>query len=211
RGTYLQGIQERFPNLDVSNFSDFDILTLAGAAYAGPLEEINKWLARELHTAAAFMGSRERVMSTSKDALDQETDITGAKPKPNDPDVKLCAVGGSDYLMRIWPGSTKAREWCLDFVHAATREPVNSPFTFKLWTVVSSGPWQPTEPRRVHSLEHNFGIKPEDMAKGAEKFVLNDGETYLLWRPAPEQSIQFTVPSRPLPTVAISNTKVVTF
>lgn len=116
--------------------------------------------------------------------------------------------------MRLWPGSTEAREWCLDFIHSATREPVNSPFTFKLWilppstTGYSSGPWQPAEAHQVFSLENRFGIRTKDITKGAEKFILNDGQSYLFWRPAPFQSVQFTVPSRPLSVTADNPSRV---
>ncbi|KAI0819711.1 hypothetical protein BC628DRAFT_1274846, partial [Trametes gibbosa] len=184
---------------------DFDILTLAGTRYNGTLEDIQAWLAREFHNAAMLVGSAESVMATSTNVLDMQADITGLKPEHNDPEVKVCAIDQSDYLMRLWPGSIEGREWCLDFVQVNHEpyESVNSPFTFELWTVPRSmghscPPWLPEEAHCVLSLENRFRIETEDIAKGAEKFVLNDGHTYLLWRPVPYQSIQFTVPSRPL-------------
>lgn len=118
--------------------------------------------------------------------------------------------------MRIWPGSLEGKEWCMDFIHSATQEPMNSPFQFELWTVppptgYSSGPWQPAEAHRVYSLENCFGIKTEDVAHGAEKFVLNDGQTYLLLRPGKFQGIQFTLPSRTFPETVNNNVRVVNF
>ncbi|KAI0817017.1 hypothetical protein BC628DRAFT_1404790 [Trametes gibbosa] len=216
RVIYLQSIKERYPSLDVTNLSDFDILTLAGTRYDGTVDDIYEWLAHHFHTAARYIGSAERVLATSKDALDTQADITGLKPKCGDPNVKLCAIEGSTYLMRLWPGSLEGREWCLDFIDAGTSEPVNSPFKFKLWVVpdavgFSSGPWQPAEAHRVYSLENRFGIKTRDIGKGAEKFVLIDGQTYVLWRPGQHQNIQFTVPSRPLPVVINNHTKIVSF
>lgn len=79
RVIYLRIIRKRYPELDVSNFSDFDILTLAGIPYNGTLDSINEWLAHKLREAAECVGSTERVMATSKNALDMQADFTGVR------------------------------------------------------------------------------------------------------------------------------------
>ena len=50
-------------------------------------------------------------------------------------------------------------------------------------------------PPRVYSLERIYGNRDEDVAPGAEKFLLMDGQTCLLKRPG-HRDLWFTIPLR---------------
>ena len=50
-------------------------------------------------------------------------------------------------------------------------------------------------PPRVYSLERIYGNRDEDVAPGAEKFLLMDGQTCLLKRPG-HRDLRFTIPLR---------------
>ena len=93
----------------------------------------------------------------------------------------------------------------MDFVDTASGEPVNSPFEFELWIIPEAG----TEfvPKRVHSLETINGLRQDDIRPGAEKFLLRDGETYLLKFPR-RKNIRFRVPVRRERVVPVEHTDV---
>ena len=84
----------------------------------------------------------------------------------------------------------------MDFVRTSTGEAVNPPFKFELWTVPSaSTPWLRGMAMRVYSLERIYGNRDEDIASGAEKFLLMDGQTCFLRHPG-HRDLRFTIPLR---------------
>lgn len=89
----------------------------------------------------------------------------------------------------------------MDFVSQQTGEPKNSPFPFELWTVGDvDAPWLSTTigKRRAYSVERHFGIAQHEIEPGAEKFLLMEGQAYLLKRPG-HRDLRFTVPMRHCP------------
>ena len=119
-----------------------------------------------------------------------------AKPSPGEDDVHIHPIPNSDYSLRLWGKGLELKcEYCLNFVHSATGEPVNSPFKFELWAVPStSAPWLPGAVKsRIYSLEKSFGIPQEDIMPGAEKFMLLEGTACLLVHPG-MRSVHFEVP-----------------
>ena len=87
----------------------------------------------------------------------------------------------------------------MDFVLTATGEPVNSPFEFELLSVPNpKTPWIFGFGGRIRSVERSFGVKPNEILPGEEKFIVQDGQTCLLTRPG-KRTVRFTVPIRPLP------------
>jgi len=120
-----------------------------------------------------------------------------AKPSPGEDDVHVRPIPNSDYSLRLWgKGLELKREYCLDFVHSVTGQPVNSPFEYELWVVPNkSAPWLPGVKSRIYSLERGFGIPQEDILPGEEKFVLLEGTNCVLVRPG-MRSVHFEVPIR---------------
>ena len=87
----------------------------------------------------------------------------------------------------------------MDFVDTTTGKPVNSPFQYELWEVPSKDAhdahlydqW----PIQIYSVERYEGIPQEKIRPGEERFILNDGHTFLLKRPG-KNDVRFTVPIR---------------
>lgn len=122
-----------------------------------------------------------------------------AKPFPGEDDVHIRPIPNSDHSLRLWGKGLKLkREYCLDFVHNATGQPVHSPFKYELWVVPSkSAPLLPCGKSRIYSLERSFDIPQKDILPGEEKSVLIEGTTCLLARPR-MRSVRFEVLIRPL-------------
>ena len=104
-------------------------------------------------------------------------------------------IPDSEYSIRLWPGVTTSREYCLDFVHSATGEATNSPFEYELWSLPDPDALFSLPPMRLSSLENGFGVKTPDIRPGEEKFVLKEGLTCMLARPG-KRGLRFTVPMR---------------
>ncbi|KAF8967426.1 hypothetical protein BDZ97DRAFT_2073490 [Flammula alnicola] len=61
-------------------------------------------------------------------------EISGVKPRPGDKHASICPIPDSKISLRLWPAWVSRREFCLDFVDSDTREPVNSPPGFDLYS-----------------------------------------------------------------------------
>ncbi|KAH9855267.1 hypothetical protein C2E23DRAFT_815036 [Lenzites betulinus] len=198
RDCYRETVHQFYPYYTPKD--DFEILALSDVRYKGEptVEGISRFIAEALapypnHASAVQMATR---------CLDMKADITGIKPRPGDPGVFSHPLPGSDYSVRLFPGSKAASEYCLDFVLSKTGKPVNSPFEFSLF----AGPG-PTTPMGyiptvgIEPLECSFGISKQDISPGAEKFVLRDGQLCTLRRPG-HKDVQFVVPTRRRPEPA---------
>ena len=126
------------------------------------------------------------------------------KPEHDDqPGVFVLPIPNSTYSLRIFPGCRRDEEYCMDFVHTVTQQPVNSPFEFELWLISGpAAPWNAPGVFRIHSIEHSFRLASHMIRPGEEKFVLNDGKTYQLIRPG-HKAVRFTIPRRVSPPTAV--------
>ncbi|KAI1782192.1 hypothetical protein LXA43DRAFT_906514 [Ganoderma leucocontextum] len=210
RESYLDWIRDKYPSFEPRD--DYEILTLVGSNYRGPESGIRSWLDNQLKIDLAFAkGFRfaedvtdpetiargtQRFIERASALLNMRGSITGVKPKPGTRNVFRRPIPNSPYSIRLFPGSVAQREYCLDFVHTKTGEPVNSPPGFEIWAAVENAiPWLGGGTTRIRSLEHRLGFSAASILPGAEKFVLQDGQTCLLKRPG-HKDLQFKVPMR---------------
>ncbi|KAI0759380.1 hypothetical protein BD413DRAFT_597982 [Trametes elegans] len=216
-------IEKGHPDLDRVNLNDWEIMELSGGGYRGvtPSEIARRLKVKFDYVVQRCGTSPAQVVDEARRTLDRVADVTGLKPLPSHTRyVRIRPIADSDYSMRLWPGSITGSEWCLDFVHSKTLEPKNAPFIFELWAVavgdpiaINTAPWLPLDVvgERLKSLEHGFGMKPEQIPEGEEKFVLRDGQTCMLKRPG-RRAIRFTVPNRfPVAPTEPDDVEVVTF
>ncbi|KAI0671095.1 hypothetical protein C8Q78DRAFT_1033965 [Trametes maxima] len=196
-----RAVRKRFPSYTLRN--DWELLQLSGGAYKGGESGIREYLDRTLVSRVKEFGSHERVMSNATTVLNERVECTGMKPDPDDPDVFVQALPDSDYSVRLFPGSLQNSEYCLDFVHSRTGEPVNSPFKFDLICVpdpnapIGSGPVY-----RMRPLECAFGIEANEIRPGSEKFLFRDGQHCVLRRPG-LRDVRFTIPIRRRPQAVL--------
>ncbi|KAI0715193.1 hypothetical protein C8Q76DRAFT_568810, partial [Earliella scabrosa] len=194
RDLYLERIKEKYPNFTPRN--DFEILAIGAGDYKGPESHIYEWLDKEFSERVEYQGSVQRVLSAAEKIIGRRDIITGHKPKRGTPGVFVRPIPQSSYSVRLFPGSPRAKEYCMDFVHTTTGEPVNSPFAFELWSVANPSTLQPSG--RVFSLEVTWGREEKNLRPGTEKFVLRDGTTYVLKRRG-HRPLRFKVPVRVRP------------
>lgn len=116
------------------------------------------------------------------------------KPLPDTPNVFVRPIPHSSYAFRLFPGALSRREFCMDFVHAHSGQPVNSPFAFELWAL--SDGLHPSQ--RIRPLECVWGYTQDKIAPGEEKFLLKDGMTCIIRRPG-HKDLRFTVPTHLAP------------
>lgn len=122
------------------------------------------------------------------------TQLKQLKPVESTEHVYVRPIPNSEHSVRLWPGDARVGEFCMDFVHSETKEAVNSPFEYELWSVPNpAAPWLPTPTLRLRSLESCFRIAKDSLRAGEEKFVLKEGQTCLLKRPG-QKNVRFTVP-----------------
>lgn len=109
----------------------------------------------------------------------------------------MLPIHGTEYAMRLWPGSFARSEHCLDFIETRTKKPINVPEGYTIWFMPDpSAPWlQGTGPVELVSIERSFGMLPADIPVGEEKYILKDGMTCMLTRPGARAAI-FAVPLR---------------
>lgn len=88
------------------------------------------------------------------------------KPYSGQRNVFVRPIPDSEYSIRLWPGVSANREFCLDFVHTATGEATNSPFAYEIWNVPDPDVPLSLGPTRLSSLENNFGVKTPDIRPG---------------------------------------------
>lgn len=124
------------------------------------------------------------------------------KPEHNsEPGVFVQRIPQSAYSIRLFPGAQDIGEYCMDIVRTDTGQPVNSPFAFELWAVDDlDAPWLSITlgGMRTDSLERRHGIAQDDIEPGAEKFLLSEGQDYLLKRPG-YRDLRFKAPLRDCP------------
>ncbi|KAJ8454860.1 hypothetical protein ONZ51_g12783 [Trametes cubensis] len=130
--------------------------------------------------------------------MDTEIEVTGEKPFPGDPNVKHIPIPNSNYLLRFWPGSLASAEYCMDFVETqpnGERTAVNAPEGYAI-RAAPMAPWMATVCTEIKSIERAYGVAPERIKPGEEKFILRDGMVCQLVRGG-EVLFNFEVPSRP--------------
>ncbi|KAI0819571.1 hypothetical protein BC628DRAFT_1413607 [Trametes gibbosa] len=195
RDCYRETVHRLYPYYTPKD--DFEILALSDGHYKE--EATVEGITRFIDAAVADFKSREYAVRMATQCLDTKADITGLKPRPGDPGVFTRPLPGSDYSVRLFPGSKAASEYCLDFVLTQTGEAVNSPFEFSLFA--GPGPTTPVgfaPTVGISPLECSFGVAQEDISPGEEKFVLRDGQLCTLRRPG-YKDVQFVVPMRRRP------------
>ncbi|KAI0737109.1 hypothetical protein C8Q80DRAFT_1276661 [Daedaleopsis nitida] len=152
RPLLIEKCRERYPNVTPRN--DFDILVIAtgdGSEYEGPEEGIYAWLDGEFAAQVKTVGSAADIMR-----------------------VYIRPIPQSTYSIRLFPGAFVNEEYCMDFVHTATGEPVNSPFAFELYSIASSS--MPGT-GRVYSMRESFAWARKP---GADRISVPEEETFLL-------------------------------
>ncbi|TFK80517.1 hypothetical protein K466DRAFT_558947 [Polyporus arcularius HHB13444] len=198
REACLECVRRCYPDYADKLRHDFDLYVLA--SYDGPVSEIASYLDLQLSRRIASLGSLEAVLEEAKESLEQYVTITGMKPPPTAAHVYTRPIPNSEYSVRLWPGDDAVGEFCMDFVHSETQQPVNSPFEYELWLVPNPAtPWLPAPTVCLRSLETCFGVAKNRLRAGEEKFVLKEGQTCLLTRPG-RKGVRFTVPVMPRPT-----------
>ncbi|KAI0355448.1 hypothetical protein OH77DRAFT_1480059 [Trametes cingulata] len=195
-------VKSRYPGIEPRN--DWELVFMAGSSLQGTAEEVYAELDREYLRDLNFNGSDTLEWLVSE-TLSRHVEPTGIKPPPKVTNkyVHVRPIPDTPYSIRLFPGSLSAAEYCLDFVHSASGEPVNSPFEFELWGVPDpETPWLSMPmTQRIRSIEHTHGVKQEDVLPGHEKFILRDGLTCVLVRPG-KPKIRFTVPVRKSPAAS---------
>ncbi|EIW63137.1 uncharacterized protein TRAVEDRAFT_17592 [Trametes versicolor FP-101664 SS1] len=171
RHVYLECAQKAHP--DITPMDDFEILMLGGSDLKGctTVAEKRGWLAARRTALAEALGSAEAVLQGAKQMLDRTIETSGRKPDPGDPNVYMLPIHGSDYTMRMWPGSFARSEHCLDFIETKTGKAINAPDDYSIWFMPDpSAPWlQGAGPVELVSLERSFGMQPADIPEGEEK------------------------------------------
>ncbi|KAI1781861.1 hypothetical protein LXA43DRAFT_1078154 [Ganoderma leucocontextum] len=193
--SYLDFLRDKHPTFEPKN--DYEILTAVGSNYCGPESELRLMFAvglRDLDDVARMDSAKvarttERFIERARSILDQLAgSITGMKPKPGTVNIFCRPIPNSPYSIRLFPGSIAQREYCLDFVDKKTGKPVSSPLGFELWSSIpDSG--------ATSWLGGVMTRMPYLGKAGAEKFVLRDGQTYVLKRLG-HKDVQFKVPVR---------------
>ncbi|OJT06183.1 hypothetical protein TRAPUB_2966 [Trametes pubescens] len=214
RDVYLDLIRKNYPDLDVANLSDFDLMALSSGAYNGSTAGTQQWLQAELDAVAELEGGDVKaILDEATVACNEKVSAIGLKPAIGATNVIIRPVTGTDYSMRLWPASEQ--HWCFDFVHSTTREPKNKPFQFELWAepleTDNQAPWLPISllSRRLYSMEFGYGLTDAEIKEGEEKFAFMDGQTCILKRSG-HRDIRFTVPNRN-PVVVHDEVEVVVF
>ncbi|KAH9918361.1 uncharacterized protein BXZ73DRAFT_52960 [Epithele typhae] len=121
------------------------------------------------------------------------------KPEPDAPHVYVQPIPDSEYSIRLFPGSYASREWGMDYVETATGQPANSPFAHTLWMPADASPIHMGAVGPLRSMESSMGLAQDKIRAGGEKWVLTDGQTYVIKRPG-KKNVRFNVPIRPLPS-----------
>ncbi|KAI0701423.1 hypothetical protein C8T65DRAFT_579678 [Cerioporus squamosus] len=199
RDLYEEIIRVRYPGYKPKN--DFELFALGGSDYSYVEEGgLEAHLAEEWSDMVAQLGGPDLVMVEVCSSLDAVAEVTGEKPLPGAPDVKIIPIPGSPYALRLWPGAISEREFCVDYVLADdTSKSVNKPPGYELTLHVPTPlPWLGIGGQALDSLETNFGIQEDDILQGEEKFVVLDGMICTL--EYPEQgaggAVRFEVPVR---------------
>ncbi|KAI0642954.1 hypothetical protein C8Q79DRAFT_980823 [Trametes meyenii] len=197
-------VQKHYPSFVPRN--DWELVHLSGGAYRGHESGLYEYLDATLAARVKSYGSYEKLMDNAKSTLEEVVEFTGLKPipgGPHDPHVLVQPIPGCEYSIRLFPGSLESSEYCLDFVDSRTGEPVNSPIKFDLISVPDpNGPIGSGPTIRLRPLECAFGISRNKIKPGEEKFLLRDGQHYVLRRLG-HRDVRFTVPIRRRPQAVL--------
>ncbi|KAJ8455435.1 hypothetical protein ONZ51_g12458 [Trametes cubensis] len=199
RDLCVEHIKAYYPGIQPRN--DWELLYLTERRVKGTAEEIYAELDKQYIRDIESLGFEECEESAAE-TLNWIVEPTGVKPQPKEVNkyIHISPIPGTEYSIRLFPGSISAAEYCLDFVDSASGEPVNSPFKFELWGIPDpETPWLSMPmTQEMRSIERIHGIKQGDILPGHEKFILRDGQTCVLIRPG-QPKVLFNVPIRKMP------------
>ncbi|KAI0676668.1 hypothetical protein C8Q78DRAFT_962120 [Trametes maxima] len=195
--------QARKNNPGATPRNDIELL-LFGGEDVSSIANLDTWVSQHRQDAIRRHGSLEAAETALREFLDQEIETTGlTKPSHDDPEVKYLSItphtgaSGIALSLRFWPGAHSRAEYYMDFVRSDTREPVNVPKGYRLWTIPDPDkPWLQIVSMELYSIEKAHGIPADKIIPGEEKFVLRDGLVCQLMHE--EQVVmRFHVPMRP--------------
>ncbi|KAI6113232.1 hypothetical protein EDD16DRAFT_1709728 [Pisolithus croceorrhizus] len=125
--------------------------------------------------------------------------VMGVKPKHGDIDFSVIPIPGTRLAIRIWDGGAEAYAlYMMDFFHLDEQTAINCPAGYSLHMVPTPGTIGILIDGPLNSWETAFGIRPEDILPGEEKFCLPEGSRWcLVRREAPKQpDFFFAIPLR---------------
>ena len=102
------------------------------------------------------------------------------KSSPGDPDVQMRPIPNSKYAFHLGEKGLESHcIYCSDFVHAKTREPINSFQAFpehELWECPpTNDPLSFVTSSRKRTLETAYGIPQDEVLLGEKKFAASEG------------------------------------
>lgn len=78
RDVYLGCIRKQYPNLDIANLTDFQVMMLSSGDYKGPTAGIQQWLKDELALVVKFLGEGEQaILDMATKACDEKVAAIG--------------------------------------------------------------------------------------------------------------------------------------
>ena len=106
------------------------------------------------------------------------------------------SIPNTDYSFRLFPGSRRNNQYCLDFVLTETGEAINSPLQHKLLMLPPKrNVWHVRGAVTLWTVGSGAGIPASEEQPGSEYYILNDGWKCMLTRPE-LPNMCFTVPVR---------------
>ncbi|KAF9527138.1 hypothetical protein CPB83DRAFT_836884 [Crepidotus variabilis] len=142
------------------------------------------------------LGLLDEVLNTS------EEEQIGVKPRKDDKYTLVKSILDANYTIQIWLTSRSRRELCLDFVSAASQEPINTPTGVELWM----SPCSSLPSVKMYTMEEIIApLMPDFKVPVGEKHLLVEKQTIRVRRPGKED-IALQVPARPLPPPIVKNT-----
>ncbi|KAI6125798.1 hypothetical protein EV401DRAFT_1855410 [Pisolithus croceorrhizus] len=132
-----------------------------------------------------------------------QTMVTGAGPlystPQGDTNFSVIPIPGTRLAIRIWDGGAEANAlYMMDFFNLDEQTAINRPPGYSVYMEPISGTGDVHENSPLKSWETEFGIRPEDILPGEEKFCLPEGSRWcLVHREAPKQpDFFFAIPLR---------------
>ncbi|KAI0705486.1 hypothetical protein C8Q76DRAFT_630684, partial [Earliella scabrosa] len=198
RELYQGIVRSTFPN--VRPRSDFDLMELGAGGYEDVSEEdLIDCLDEDWEAFVEAMGGDAvHSLGLIQLKLNERPHVTGTKPSPGSADVIIQPIPGSEYCLRIWPGSLERREHCVDFVLAEdTNRPVGPPRRYKLCVdSPTNRRWFGIGLKALKTLEEIMGV-PKSQRKPEEvKFVVLDGMSCVLTGPKGIDDVRIDIPVR---------------
>lgn len=96
-----------------------------------------------------------------------------AKPDANSPDVWYLTIPGETFCLRFFAGGMQYGKVFFDLFDRAAGVPINTPSNCTFWLGQT----------RVLSLEECFGVRPEEIFRGQEKYCVQSLSFLVLRRP----------------------------